>query len=75
MNAQFVSRPEKDLFDRLREIGYAPTGDKTETGEFWRHEERHHISVPFSVQGNYPGAVLWRMLCWLDESRVEPEIN
>jgi hypothetical protein len=45
---------QEEIFKGLEELGFKPTGKKTNTGEFWRHESGRHIQVPFSVQGYYP---------------------
>ena len=45
---------EEAVFKELRALGFEPTNNKTDTGEFWKHSSGRHIQVPFSVQGYYP---------------------
>ena len=52
-----VSRvpPEEEIHGRLKELGFEPTDEKTDTGTFWVHKESgKHLQVPHSVQGYYP---------------------
>jgi hypothetical protein len=51
---------ELEIFKELESQGFERTGEKTKTGEFWRHKTtRRHLQVPFSIQGYFPD---W--LCW-----------
>lgn len=51
---------EDEVYSTLRNYGYEPTDQKTDTGTFWRHKNTDkHIQVPESVQGFYPDWLLW----------------
>jgi hypothetical protein len=46
---------EDEIFAKLDDQGFERTGEKTATGEFWRHRRsRRHLLVPFSIQGYFP---------------------
>lgn len=51
---------EKQLIERLKALGFSPTGIKTGTGEFWKakRDGNTHVLVPFSIQGHYPDWML-----------------
>lgn len=57
---------EKEIFKELEELGFEKTGEKTRTGEFWRHKPSgRHLQVPFSILGFFPD---W--LCWQFKSQA-----
>lgn len=51
---------ERQLIERLKALGFSPTGRKTGTGEYWKvdRDGNRHVLVPFSIQGHYPDWML-----------------
>ncbi len=44
--------------EALSDHGWHKTGEKTDTGEFWKHEDGRHLQVPFPPYGGYPDWML-----------------
>ena len=44
--------------ETLTAHGWAKTGAKTATSEFWMHEDGRHIQVPVPPYGGYPDWML-----------------
>jgi hypothetical protein len=69
---------EAEIFAELRSLGFEPTGEKTETGEFWLPKAtKRHLQVPFSIQGFFPDWLIWefeakmREICSLPAARFQ----
>lgn len=53
--------PKEEIFAELGKLGFEATGEKTDTGEFWRHKASgRHLQVPNSVQGYFPDWLIWQ---------------
>jgi hypothetical protein len=58
MVAERVASRE-DVEHALEQNDFEPTGQRTATGEYWRHRRSgRHILVPDSYQGYYPDWML-----------------